>query len=72
MIDVTIRIDKAHAHRLDDIARALQSAGLTGMERHDRFQIINGSIADSKLAALRAVAGVASVREDRIYKTQGE
>lgn len=70
-VDVTIRIDKADADRLDDIVRALEASGLASVDVHRRFLIVNGSIPGGGVEALRKVSGVASVREDRRYKTQG-
>lgn len=68
--DVTIRIDKAQAGRIGTIVNTLESLGLAQIERHDRFALINGTIDADRLDALRRVEGVASVREDQIYKTQ--
>jgi len=69
-VDVTIRIEKGRARDLDEVVRALEASGLTGTERHDRFLIVNGSVDAEKLEALKRVAGVASVREDRVYRAQ--
>lgn len=68
-VDVTIRIDRAHAQRMDEIVQALESLGLGRIERHDRFSIINGSIRADLIDPLRSVTGVASVRQDRTYRT---
>ena len=69
-IDVTIRIDKAEAGRMDEIVRALQAQGLDRVESHERFMIVNGSVSPDALDALRKVKGVASVRQDQAYKAQ--
>lgn len=69
-VDVTIRIDRGEAGRLDAIVRALQAAGLEQVERHDRFLIVNGRIPADRLDALGRIEGVASVREDRSYRPQ--
>lgn len=68
--DVTIRIEKAQAGQMDSIVRDLESLGLARIERHDRFAMINGSVDANRLEQLRQVKGVASVREDRVYKIQ--
>jgi len=70
MIDVTIRIDKAQAGRIDEIVRALVACGLNRVESHARFMIVNGCVSADALDALRKVEGVASVRKDQTYRTQ--
>ena len=67
-VDVTIRIDKAHADRLDDIVRELEAAGLANCDVHRKVLIVNGAAPAEAMARLRRVDGVASVREDRTYK----
>jgi len=69
-IDVTIRIDKGSADRLEEIVRALKARGLDRVESHARFMIVNGSVSPDGLDALREVSGVASVRQDQSYKAQ--
>jgi hypothetical protein len=70
MIDVTIRIEKAQAGRMEEIVRALVARGLGRVESHARFMIVNGCVSADALDALRQVEGVASVRQDQTYKTQ--
>lgn len=70
-VDVTIRIDKGDADRLDEIVNALEASGLANVDVHKRFLIVNGTVPGDGVEALRKVSGVASVREDRRYKTQG-
>jgi hypothetical protein len=69
-VDVTIRLNKDNADRLDDIVRALESSGLRNADVHRRFLMVSGSVAAELIEALRAVEGVTSVREDRTYKAQ--
>jgi hypothetical protein len=69
-IDVTIRIDARDAERFDEIVRALETSGLQKADVHRRFLTLNGSVAADRVADLRAIDGVASIREDRTYKTQ--
>jgi hypothetical protein len=69
-VDVTIRVDKASAERLDAIVRALEASGLRDVDVHQRFLVINGSTAAERVSELRAIEGVASVREDQTYKAQ--
>jgi hypothetical protein len=69
-VDVTIRIDKAAAGRMDEIIGALKARGLDRVESHARFMIVNGSVQADALDALRDVKGVASVRKDQTYKAQ--
>jgi hypothetical protein len=69
-VDVTIRVDKASAGRLDEVVRALETSGLTNLDVHERFLVVNGSVAANRVDELRKVGGVASVREDRSYKAQ--
>jgi hypothetical protein len=69
-IDVTIRIEKSDQDRMDEIIDALKSSGLDQVEGHKRFMIVNGTVNANDVESLRKVKGVASVREDRVYKTQ--
>jgi len=69
-VAVTIRIEKQSSVRMDAIVNALQAAGLSAVERHDRLLIVNGSVNPEKLEQLRSVDGVASVRQDATYRTQ--
>jgi hypothetical protein len=69
-VDVTIRIDKAEAHRFDEIVEALKKRGLADLQPHQRFMIVNGSISAERMSELNDVAGVASVRKDQAYKAQ--
>jgi len=70
VVDVTIRIDKDQAGRLDEIVRALKACGLDRVESHARFMIVNGCVSADALEELRKVEGVASVRKDETYRTQ--
>jgi hypothetical protein len=70
VVDVTIRIDKDQAGRLDEIVRALKACGLDRVESHARFMIVNGCASADSLEELRKVEGVASVRKDKTYRTQ--
>jgi hypothetical protein len=67
-VGVTIRIEKDQSGRLDEIVRALKAAGLRNVETHERFGMLNGQASADRLDDLRAVAGVASVREDTTYR----
>lgn len=67
LIAVTIRLEKTVATRLDGVVDALRAAGLTRADVHGRFLIVNGSVRPDRLDDLRAVDGVASVREDATY-----
>jgi hypothetical protein len=70
IVDVTVRIDKDKADRLDDIVLALKACGLDRVESHARFMIVNGCVSADALDALRKVEGVESVRKDQTYRTQ--
>lgn len=67
-VDVTIRVDKTYADRLDEVASALEASGLSAVERHERFLLFNGSVSADRVQTLRQVSGVTSVREDATYK----
>ncbi|PPQ17848.1 hypothetical protein CV770_18715 [Bradyrhizobium sp. AC87j1] len=69
-VDVTIRIEKSEQNRMDEIIDALKIRGLDDVESHKRFMIVNGSVNADALDELRKVKGVASVHQDRAYKTQ--
>ncbi len=70
-IDVTIRIEKSEAGRMGEIINDLKECGLDRVESHERFMIVNGRADRKSLDALRKVRGVASVRQDQLYKAQG-
>ncbi|WP_247455321.1 MULTISPECIES: hypothetical protein [unclassified Bradyrhizobium] len=55
---------------MDEIIDALKVSGLDQVESHKRFMIVNGSVNADTLDELRKVKGVASVHQDRSYKTQ--
>jgi hypothetical protein len=69
MIDVTVRINKDKADRLEEIVRALKACGLNRVESHARFMIVNGCVSADAIDELRKVEGVASVRKDETYRT---
>ncbi len=69
-VGVTIRIAGNEASRLSEVVDDLRSQGLSEVESHARFMIVNGNIDSDALDSLRSVKGVESVREDRVYKTQ--
>lgn len=71
-IPVTIRIERAETDRLGQIVDDLKTHGLESVETHERFMIVNGNANSSSLDGLRSVKGVASVREDSVYKTQAQ
>lgn len=71
-VAVTIRIDKAEAHRMNEIVHALKIKGLGEVESHVRFMIVNGSVRADAIDSLKQVKGVASVRQDQSYKPQKE
>ena len=67
---MTVLLARDHGGHTDEVVGALEAAGLASIQRHDRFLIVSGSIPLEKLVALRSVGGVASVRQDRVYKVQ--
>jgi len=67
---VTVLLARDHGGHTDVVVRAHEAAGLASIQRHDRFLVVNGTIALEALDALRNVGGVASVRQDRVYKVQ--
>ena len=70
-IDVAVRIDKAHAMRMDEIVSSLKAKGLGDVETHARFMIVNGRVNPAHIDDLKAIEGVAGVRADRTYRAQG-
>ena len=67
-VDITIRIEKSHAERLDEIVQALESSGVSNLDVHRRFLIVNGSVASDLINTIQKIDGVASVRKDQTYK----
>ena len=70
-VELTVRIAKASAGQLDEIVRALEASGLSNLDVHKRLLMINGTAPADAVDALRAIEGVASVRADSTYRTQG-
>ena len=68
--DVTVRIDRAHGERFEQIVQALRKQGLGDVVVHATFLMVNGSAADADLEDLRRIEGVASVRPDTTYGTK--
>lgn len=69
-VDVTVRIEKAESGRFDEIVDSLKSHGLTDLQPHRRFMIVNGRVSAARMPELSDIAGVASVREDETYKAR--
>lgn len=69
-INVTVRLERDQANRMDEIVQDLEKLGLSDIERRVRFGMVNGSVKAERIEALRKVKGVASVREDQVYWTQ--
>ena len=69
-VNVTIRIDKQRSTSFGKIVQDLRTMGLTDVATHQRFLVINGSVANDRIDDLRNIDGVASVREDAAYKAQ--
>jgi len=67
VVDVTVRLDREMSGRIEEVVGALEAKGLVGVQAHARFMIVNGSVAPGQIDALRSVAGVQSVRQDKTY-----
>jgi hypothetical protein len=67
-IAVTIRVDKADAGTMDGIVERLRALGLADVQRQDRFGTLQGRLPAARLDEVRAVPGVASVREEKTFK----
>ena len=63
MIDVTVLVDDDHLDAMDDVAAALQQAGLRLQSTLPSTGVITGAVEDP--AALEAVPGVAAVEAAR-------
>ncbi len=59
---VLVTVDDQN-HNLDQVAQALEKAGLEGLDVMRFSGVIGGSIAKEKLAGLAAIPGVAAVEE---------
>lgn len=69
LVGVTIRVDrKSMAQGLDTVLAKLAQCGLSAVESHARFGIVNGRAPVDRLDAMRQIEGVESVREDATYR----
>lgn len=68
VVELTIRIGRDAAGEIDRVCAALEALGLEAIERRDRFLIVNARGPRSRLDAVRAIDGVASVREAAVFK----
>lgn len=66
-IGVTVRVDKDHASKFASIVLELERVGLNGIQRQDRFLMVQGYVRPDRLVELRRMEGVASVREEQSY-----
>lgn len=69
-VGVTIRINRNEASRLSEVVDNLTSQGLSEVESHPRFMIVNGNVDPDALDSLKSVRGVESIRQDSVYKAQ--
>lgn len=69
-VGVTIRIDRNEASRLSEVVDNLKSQGLSEVESHPRFMIVNGKVNLDALDSLKSVKGVESIRQDSVYKAE--
>ncbi len=64
-IRLTLCVDDSHADDLGDIAGAARRAGMTVEQELSGIGVLTGSIDADNLDALRAIAGVTSVEQER-------
>ncbi len=64
MIGVVVTVDDAHRSGIEDVARALATAGLRGGTVLAMAGIVTGKAPATKLAALANVEGVVAVERD--------
>jgi len=66
--DVTVTVADSGVGALEDVAQRLRLAGLEVDHVLAALGIITGSVDESRLAALEAVEGVASVQEQTSFQ----
>lgn len=64
-VKVSVSVDDSHLGRLDDVARAVEAAGMTVQGREAAIGVLTGSVAADRLDRLRSVAGVEHVETQR-------
>lgn len=69
-VDVTVVVEKERTDELPAVVERLESLGMKGVAKRERFGIVQGTIEESKLPEVGRVDGVKSVRQDRTYKAQ--
>jgi hypothetical protein len=67
-VALTVSVDDEHLDRLENVADRLREAGMQVDRALPAIGTITGAVAASKLAALRAIEGVADVEESREYQ----
>lgn len=70
-VGVTIRVDEKDAAELSAVVKKLEALGLREVESRARFGIVHGRVERARLNDLKEVEGVASVREEKIFKALG-
>ncbi len=65
MLRILVSVKDEHIGRLDDVAAAAETAGMTVNRRLASIGVFSGVINEQHLGALQSVSGVAHVSEDR-------
>lgn len=65
MLRILVSVKDEHVGRLDDVAAAAETVGMTVNRRLASVGVFSGVINDQHLGALQRVSGVAHVSEDR-------
>ncbi|XXY50917.1 S8 family serine peptidase [Sorangium sp. So ce269] len=68
LADVIVVVRKEHVHRMDELARRLEEAGMVVDKVLNQIGIITGSAPASKLEGIRSVEGVDYLEKAGIYR----
>lgn len=67
-VNILVTVDEQHREELHNVARELESAGMTVAEVFSGSGVIAGAAAGGDLGKLQSVQGVASVEEEPTFE----
>lgn len=69
-VNILVTVDEQHREKLNNVARELESAGMTVAEVYSVSGVIAGAAAGGDLGKLQSIQGVASVEEEPTFEGQ--